>query len=93
MNTLPYTFEEEANKVSEDIKSAFAANRQAVVVIHGIGNQRPMDTLRPFVDAVLNVDPARDQDPKYYSDPENLSGTFELRRLQSRDSRPRTDYF
>lgn len=79
--------------MSEDVKSAFSANRQAVVVIHGIGNQRPMDTLRPFVDAVLNVDPARDQDPKYYSNPEHLSGTFELRRLQSRDSRPRTDYF
>ena len=79
--------------MSEDVKSAFAANRQAVVVIHGIGNQRPMDTLRPFVEAVLNVDPARDQDPRYYSKPENLSGTFELRRLQSRDSRPRTDYF
>ena len=26
---------------------------QAVVIIHGIGEQRPMDTLRSFVDAVL----------------------------------------
>ena len=31
--------------MSEDIKSAFAANRQAVVVIHGIGSQRPMAPL------------------------------------------------
>ncbi len=76
-----------------DVKSTFAANRQAIVVIHGIGNQRPMDTLRPFVDAVLEVDAAKEQDPAYYSKPDDLSGTFELRRLQSRDSRPRTDYF
>ena len=93
MNTRHGTFKKRPGKASNDIKSAFAANRQAVVVIHGVGNQRPMDTLRPFVDAVLNVDPACDHDPKYYSTPENLSGTFELRRLQSRNSRPRTDYF
>lgn len=73
--------------------SPYTINRQAVVIIHGIGNQKPMDTLRPFVDAVLDVDHTDDQDPKYYSKPDDLSGTFELRRLQSRDSRPRTDYF
>ena len=93
VSTLHRKLEDGSNKVSEDVKSTFAPNRQAIVVIHGIGNQRPMDTLRPFVDAVLNVDPANDQDPKYYSKPDDLSGTFELRRLQSRDSRPRTDYF
>ena len=27
--------------------------RQAVIVIHGIGEQRPMSTLRGFVDAVI----------------------------------------
>ncbi len=74
-------------------KPGSSIKRQAVVVIHGIGNQRPMDTLRPFVDAVLNVDPAHDEVPKYYSKPEHISGTFELRRLQSTNSRPRTDYF
>jgi hypothetical protein len=26
--------------------------RQAVLLIHGIGEQKPMDTLRGFVDAV-----------------------------------------
>jgi hypothetical protein len=75
------------------LKAAFEADRQAVIVIHGIGNQRPMDTLRPFVDAVLGVDPTKEQDPLYYSKPDDTSATFELRRLQSRDSRPRTDYF
>jgi len=78
--------------MTKHLRSKFAIDRQAVVVIHGIGNQRPMDTLRTFVDAVLNVDPARDE-IHYYSKPENFSGTFELRRLQIRSSRPRTDYF
>ena len=85
--------DEGPDKGAEDVKAVLATNRQAIVVIHGIGNQRPMDTLRPFVDAVLDVDPASEQDPKYYSRPDDLSDTFELRRLQSRDSRPRTDYF
>jgi len=77
-------------KSNERLKSVFEKQRQAVVVIHGIGNQRPMETLRPFVDAILDVDPATS---KYYSKPDELSNTFELRRLQSKDSRPRTDYF
>lgn len=93
MSTPHDKLEDSSRIVPEDVKSAFVANRQAIVVIHGIGNQRPMDTLRPFVDAVLDVDPACEQDPKYYSKPDDLSDTFELRRLQSRDSRPRTDYF
>lgn len=73
--------------------SVLTTNRQAIVIIHGIGNQRPMDTLRPFVDAVLGVDAEHDRKLSYYSKPDDLAGIFELRRLQSRDSRPRTDYF
>lgn len=76
-------------KLNED---TLGAERQAVVLIHGVGNQRPMDSLRSFVDAVLGPTPG-DSAPAYYSKPEQMSGTFELRRLQSRDSRPRTDYF
>jgi hypothetical protein len=78
---------------AQDVKGVFGSDRQAVIVIHGIGHQRPMDTLRPFVDAVLGVDPEREQVPQYYSKPDEASATFELRRLQSRESRPRTDYF
>jgi hypothetical protein len=29
-------------------------SKQAVVVIHGIGEQRPMSTLRNFVEAVMS---------------------------------------
>jgi len=62
--------------------------RQAVVVIHGIGEQQPMGTIRSFVDAVL---PSQDEVPTYYSKPDRLSELFELRRLQARGSR--TDFY
>lgn len=74
-----------------------AKPRQAVVVIHGIGEQRPMDTLRSFVEAVLGIDPAAEADsdrpPAYYNKPDRLSDGFELRRLSTRESRPRTEFF
>ena len=62
--------------------------RQAVVVIHGIGEQQPMGTIRSFVDAVLPID---GDAPKYYSKPDQLSELFELRRLQATGSR--TDFY
>lgn len=31
--------------------------RQAVLVIHGIGDQKPMETIRSFVDAVIEDEP------------------------------------
>jgi hypothetical protein len=62
--------------------------RQAVVLIHGIGEQRPMDTLRGFVDAVWVQDTAI-HDPHavkgahtlMWSKPDTVSDSFELRRL------------
>ena len=51
--------------------------RQAVVLIHGIGEQRPMETLRGFVSAFL-------KDGTYHSKPDMLSDTYELRRLKLR---------
>jgi hypothetical protein len=62
--------------------------RQAVVVIHGVGEQQPMGTIRSFVDAVL---PADGDVPAYYSKPDRLSELFELRRLQATGSR--TDFY
>jgi hypothetical protein len=62
--------------------------RQAVVVIHGIGEQQPMGTIRSFVDAVL---PAEGDIPAYFSKPDRLSELFELRRLQATGSR--TDFY
>lgn len=67
--------------------------RQAIIIIHGIGEQQPMTTLREFVDSVL----LSEDDPDkllYYSKPDLLSQSFELRRLtRPGNIRPRTDFF
>jgi hypothetical protein len=51
--------------------------RQAVVLIHGIGEQRPMETLRSFVAAFL-------KEGTYHSKPDTLSDSYELRRFKLR---------
>lgn len=61
--------------------------RQAVLVIHGIGEQKPMETLRGFVSAVL---PA----VSVYSKPDTISLSYELRRLSATlKTRQSTDFF
>lgn len=69
--------------------------RQVLILIHGIGEQRPMETLRGFIDGVLDQPASISQaDAKYYSKPEFLSGNFELRRLVSAGGRgDRTDFY
>ena len=52
--------------------------RQAVVIIHGIGEQLPMSTLRRFVEAVVDRQPGG---RTFYSKPDRISDTLELRRL------------
>lgn len=61
--------------------------RQAVVLIHGIGEQRPMDTLRSFV---LGLG-----EEKYFNKPDRLSDSLELRRytLPGNRLRPVTDCY
>jgi hypothetical protein len=58
--------------------------RQAVVVIHGMGTQRPMETLGGFVDAVLEKRNG-DAQPHYWNKPDLISQLLEVRRLRSRD--------
>lgn len=72
--------------------------KQAVLLIHGIGEQRPMDTLRSFVDAVWTTDTSlREQwnSSVVWSKPYSLTRDFELRRLTTPQSRSgvRTDFF
>lgn len=55
-------------------------NRQAVILIHGIGEQRPMDTVRGFADQVLPLSPKHGC--RYWSKPDAASESFELRRLR-----------
>jgi hypothetical protein len=73
---------------------------QAVVLIHGIGEQRPMATLRGFVTALLDQ---KDDRPgyRYYSKPDPISDSYELRRIKLRRAGtdgvnadwPQTDFY
>ncbi len=52
-------------------------NRQAVVIIHGIGEQRPLTTLKNFVRSFR-------PGGTFYSKPERLTTSFEARRMKLR---------
>lgn len=75
-----------------------ATPKQAVVLIHGIGEQVPMDTLRGFVKAVWTTDESV-RNPyvpdQVWSKPDNVSQNYELRRLTTAEgiSGKRTDFF
>jgi hypothetical protein len=72
---------------------------QAVLLIHGIGEQRPMDTLRGFVqEAWVRNTKAHRKGPKadaVWNKPYTLSENFELRRLTTGVNAEgiRTDFF
>ncbi len=72
---------------------------QAVLLIHGVGEQRPMESLRSFVDAVWTTDTSlhrsHPQAARVWSKPYQLSENFELRRLTTAENRAglRTDFF
>jgi len=72
--------------------------KQAVLIIHGIGEQRPMDTLRGFVKAVWEEDESIHHDFAklgLFSKPDNISENFDLRRLTTTQNKNevRTDFF
>jgi len=72
--------------------------KQAVVLIHGVGEQIPMDTLRGFVEAVWVDDPSlrRPRVPStVWSKPDTMSDDLELRRITTAENRERrrTDFF
>jgi hypothetical protein len=61
--------------------------RQAIVLIHGIGEPRPMTTLRAFVEGI--VDGETGQAAVVRSKPDRLSESYELRRLVADGTRQR----
>lgn len=82
--------------------------KQAVVVIHGMGEQLPMETLRSFVDTAWASDASLvdrgKPDPNsgggrvknaYWSKPDRRSRSFELRVIatESGKNRKRTDFY
>jgi hypothetical protein len=79
---------------------------QAVVVIHGMGEQRPMDTIKSFVEAVWETDAVITANGlphprQVWSKPDARTGSLELRRITTRESIPspqfpggvRTDFY
>ncbi len=68
--------------------------RQAVVVIHGMGEQRPMQFLRDFVAAAIPAPDGADK-ATYYSKPDRMSELFELRRYLAPPSatHPQTELY
>jgi hypothetical protein len=65
--------------------------KQAIVVIHGIGEQMPMDTIKGFVRAVWETDTeitanALPNPTEVWSKPDARTGSLELRRITTRES-------
>jgi hypothetical protein len=71
-----------------------SGTHQAVIVIHGMGEQRPMTTLRSFAEAAI-PQPADPGDVRYRSKPDDVSKSFELRRydVPSTGNRPATHLY
>lgn len=72
--------------------------KQAIILIHGVGEQVPMDTLRGFVEAVWTTDPSvigPGRTNQVWSKPDEISRNFELRRLTTAENTrgQRTDFF
>lgn len=72
--------------------------RQAVVVVHGMGEQLPLTTLTGFIDTALVPD--RDGGRTYYSRPESVTGSYESRRFlapplveDGQERRAHTEFF
>lgn len=76
-----------------------AKRKTAVVLIHGIGEQRPMDTLWGFVRAAWTHDAelVHSSRNEVWSKPELITGSFELRRITTREAsygdKRRFDFF
>jgi hypothetical protein len=67
------------------------ADMQAVVVIHGMGEQIPMDTIKSFVDGVWQKDEVVTANglpnpTEVWSKPDARTGSLELRRITTRES-------
>jgi len=78
-------------------KPTSAYPKQAVIVIHGMGEQRPMDTLRGFVRSVWELDKkitanGLPQPSAVWSKPDLRTGSLELRRITTRQSIPTTTF-
>jgi len=73
-------------------------NKQAVVIVHGIGEQKPLETLRGFVEAVWSSKPTPSVESSPHDTwlvPDRRAGLKELARITTRqnDDGVRTDFY
>ena len=75
-------------------------DRQAVIIVHGMGEQRPMDTLRGFVDGVkwqMEQNDPGEAKAKVRSKPDSIGDIYETVRLSLESNhqagRPITDFY
>ena len=79
-------------------RTKYGIDRQAVVIIHGLGEQRPMETLRSFVEGItawmktFNPDAEK---PRYWSRPDGVSDMYETRliTMERTSGNPKTDFY
>lgn len=74
--------------------------RQAVVIIHGIGEQHPMKTLRGFVSSLLNYEKKETKNSSnkrtFWTKPDRISNSYELRKITAKgcdDKRSTTHFY
>jgi len=63
--------------VDQSLGPTTPINRQAIVIIHGIGEQLPLGTLKSFVRSFRETS-------TFYSKPERMTSSFEARRIKLR---------
>jgi len=82
------------SRLATAIKNRRERPRQAIMIVHGIGEQEPGSTLEQFVQGVIQTSP---NEIETWTRPDQLSGSFELRRITLKASagqlRPTTDIF
>ena len=73
--------------------------RQAIILIHGIGEQRPIESLRDFVEPVTEQlrenKQANQEDILFWEKPDSASGNYETRKMTMNGGRnqPTTDFY
>ncbi len=87
----------DTGKSTDKTAAARRANKRAVVLIHGMGNQSPMATLRGFVEAVWTTDDSLGGQHRRetWAVPDTALGSHELKRIATRADGTgiRTDFF
>jgi hypothetical protein len=74
--------------------------KQAIVVIHGMGEQRPILTLRGFVEPIARylrdvLKQARQTEDIFWEKPDAISGNYETRKMvmRKRQHHPSTQFY